>query len=60
VEENHSALWLRCPLCNCITETKVYPETVLLSFPLYCPECEREIRVNVASQKITVCDEPDD
>jgi len=55
VEENNSALFLRCPLCGGVTNIKVYPETVLLNFSLYCPECKRETNVNVAQQKMAVC-----
>lgn len=59
MEENNSALWVRCPLCGGVTNIKVYPDTVLLHFPLYCPECKRETSVNVAQQKMTVCGQSD-
>jgi len=59
VEEKNSALWVRCPFCDSKTKTKVYPETVLLNFPLYCPKCKREIKVNVVQLKMVISDEPD-
>jgi NAD-dependent SIR2 family protein deacetylase len=57
VEEKNSALCVRCPFCDSKTKTKVYPETVLLNFPPYCPKCKREMRVNVVQQKMVISDE---
>lgn len=51
--------WLPCPNCKQRTKTKVYEDTVLLNFPLFCLKCKREIRVNVIKLKMTVCNEPD-
>lgn len=59
MEESNSALWVRCPICDNATETKVYPETVLLKFPLYCPKCKRETKVNVVNLKMVISDESD-
>ena len=59
MEEKNFALWVRCPFCDSKTKTKVYPETVLLNFPLYCPKCKREIKVNVVQLKMVISDEPD-
>ena len=42
------------------TKTKVYPDTVLLNFPLCCPECKQETKVNVVKLKMVVSDEADD
>ncbi|MDO5408180.1 MAG: cysteine-rich KTR domain-containing protein [Eubacteriales bacterium] len=53
------SLWIRCPICNGKTRTKVYEDTVLLNFPLYCPKCKKEIRVNVVKLKMVLSDEPD-
>ena len=27
--------------------TKVYEDTILVNFPLYCPKCKKEIRINI-------------
>ncbi len=51
--------WIHCPICDGKTRTKVYSDTVLLKFPLYCPKCKKEIRVNVVQLKMTISDEPD-
>ena len=51
--------WIPCPNCKQRTKTKVYEDTVLLNFPLFCPKCRRETRVNVIKLKMTVCTEPD-
>ena len=39
---NQDSLWIRCPTCNNKTRTKVYEDTVLLNFPLFCPKCKKE------------------
>ena len=59
MEETSSTLWIKCPFCNSKTNTKVYPETVLLNFPLYCPKCKRETKVNVVQLKMVLSNEPD-
>ena len=59
MEETSSALWVRCPFCGSKTETKVYPETVLLNFPLFCPKCKRETKVNVVNLKMVISNEPE-
>jgi hypothetical protein len=60
MEETCTTLWIRCPLCGGKTNTKVYPDTVLLNFPLSCPECNQETKVNVVKLKMVVSDETDD
>ena len=35
--------WIRCPICGSKTRTKVYDDTVLIKFPLYCPKCKKEM-----------------
>ncbi len=51
--------WICCPICGSKTRTKVYADTVLVKFPLYCPKCKKEIRVTVAQLKMILSDEPD-
>lgn len=51
--------WIRCPICGSKTRTKVYDDTVLIKFPLYCPKCKKEILVNVVQLKMVVSNEPD-
>lgn len=36
-----------CPYCQGKTGTKIYEDTVLLNFPLYCPKCDKEYRIDV-------------
>lgn len=54
---NQETLWIRCPICIAKTRTKVYPDTVLVNFPLYCPKCKKEILINLAQLKMTVSEE---
>ena len=37
--------FIRCPQCGQKTRTKVLPCTVLIEFPLFCPECKCELIV---------------
>ena len=45
---------LLCPVCNSKTRTKAYPDTTLTNFPLFCPKCKRETRVNVEKLNVTI------
>ena len=57
---NQDSLWIRCPTCKSKTRTKVYEDTVLLNFPLFCPKCKKEYVINVVQLKMQVSNEPDD
>lgn len=57
--KTYSSRWIRCPICNRKTRTKVYEDTVMLCFPLYCPKCKTETRINVLKYKIQISVEPD-
>lgn len=59
MEAMNSAMWIKCPFCDSQTPTKVYPDTVLINFPLYCPKCERETKVNVTQLKMVLCSDTD-
>ncbi|WP_455557755.1 cysteine-rich KTR domain-containing protein [Agathobaculum hominis] len=57
--QNHS-LWIRCPVCHRKTRTKVYEDTILLNFPLFCPKCGHGTLINVVKLKMVVLSpEPD-
>lgn len=45
-------LWVPCPVCGGKTRIKVHLDTVLVSFPLYCPKCKKETSINVVQLKI--------
>jgi hypothetical protein len=57
--EGTRQLWVRCPSCGSKTRIKVYEDTVLLNFPLYCPKCKVETKVNIVKLKMVLCKEPD-
>ena len=48
------SFWIRCPICNGKTRTKVYEETVLIKFPIYCPRCKKETKVDVVQLKMVL------
>lgn len=41
------------------TRTKVYENTVLVKFQLYCPKCKREILIDVVKLNTALSKEPD-
>ena len=50
----NGSLWDHCPICDAKTRTKVYEDTVLVKFPLYCPKCKKEIPINVVKLKMVL------
>ncbi|MBQ6273883.1 MAG: conjugal transfer protein [Oscillospiraceae bacterium] len=57
--EEKAFQWLTCPACKARTKIKLYEDTVLLGFPLYCTKCKREFTVGVIKFNMVVSDEPD-
>ncbi|MBQ7923019.1 MAG: conjugal transfer protein [Clostridia bacterium] len=51
--------WLRCPICGKRVRNKVYKDTVLINYPLYCPACRREIKIDVIQFKMVRSKEPE-
>ena len=51
-KEKESARWIYCPLFDSKTRTKVCENTVMFNFPLLCPKCKTETRVDVMQLKI--------
>ena len=43
-----------CPLCGGKTRLKLLPETVLKSYPLFCPKCKREAIISAEHMKIKI------
>ena len=37
---------VRCPICKNKTRTKLYEDTELRNFPLYCPKCRQETLID--------------
>lgn len=54
------AYWICCPICGKKTKTRVYEDTVLLKYPLYCTKCKIETIINVVKLKTVISDEPDE
>lgn len=54
-----STEWLLCPVCGNKTRNKIREDTVLINYPLYCPECKQETLINAKDLQITVIKEPD-
>lgn len=48
------SLWVPCPICHSKTRTKVYSDTVMINFPLFCPKCKTETLINVVKLKMVV------
>ena len=50
--ENRTPHWIPCPACNEKTDVKIYEDTVLLKFPLCCPNCGRETLIDVVKLRM--------
>ncbi|MDO4173933.1 MAG: cysteine-rich KTR domain-containing protein [Eubacteriales bacterium] len=59
MDTDREKYWIHCPICRNKTRTRVYEDTVLIKFPLYCPKCKREIKITVINLKMVICDETD-
>lgn len=46
--------WIVCPLCQNNTHIKIYEDTVLLNFPVYCDNCKKEIVISVVNLKLSI------
>ena len=44
--------WIRCPVCDSKTRTKVYGDTAMFNFPLFCPRCKKETIIDVIQLKM--------
>jgi len=58
-ESQAKSSWIKCPICGSKTRTKIYRDTVLIHFPLYCPQCKKEILIDVVQYKMVLSKEPD-
>ena len=52
--EQEGTQWVHCPIWGSKTQTKVHEDTVVQNFPLYCPKCTTEVRVDITELKMTV------
>lgn len=59
LDENIDWRWVPCPVCGSKTKMKVYPDTVLLKFPLFCAKCKKETRIDLVKLKVVLSKEPD-
>ena len=51
--------WILCPFCGSKTRLKIRDDTVLESFPLYCPKCKHETLIAVRKLNLSIIQEPD-
>lgn len=45
--------WISCQICGNKIRTKVYEDTVLIKFSLFCPECRNETCIDVVKLKMS-------
>lgn len=53
-EDKKESKWILCPICEGKTRTKVYDDSVLINFPLYCYRCKKETKINVVQLKLVL------
>ena len=51
-KETKETYWIRCPICRGKTRTKVYADSVLIKFPLYCPKCKHITCIDVVDRML--------
>ena len=51
--------WILCPICGSKTRDRIRQDTILRTYPLYCPKCKQETLIEAKNLKITVITEPD-
>lgn len=51
---DEKSIWIYCPICRGKTRTKIFSDTVLIRFPLYCPKCRKEIIIDVVQLKMVL------
>jgi hypothetical protein len=44
--------WILCPICKNKTRIRIRGDTILESFPQFCPKCKQETLINVLSQSL--------
>ena len=49
--------WVKCPICGNKTRMKMREDTVLKSFPLFCPKCKQETLIDAKNFLIKVVEE---
>lgn len=49
--------WLHCPICRSKTKTKVNKDTQMHNFPLFCPKCKQESKIDVENMQMKLTDE---
>ncbi|HIS60433.1 MAG TPA: conjugal transfer protein [Candidatus Faecousia faecipullorum] len=50
----NTSSWIRCPFCGRKTRAKIYPDTIVFRFPIYCPKCKQETKIDVTELKIAI------
>ena len=57
VDEMKKEHWIVCPFCQSNTHIKIYEDTVLLNFPVYCDSCQKELIINVVKCRLQLKNE---
>ena len=51
--------WVLCPWCGAKTRLQLFRETELKAFPLFCPKCKQECKINARNFQIDIINQPD-
>ena len=46
--------WVHCPVCGNKTRLRIWKDTELKNFPLYCPKCKQESLIEAKDLRVTV------
>lgn len=50
--------WILCPICGGKTRDKIRKDTIMKSYPVFCPKCKKEILIDVENFNITEIHKP--
>lgn len=53
-DNQNESRWVQCPVCGGRTKTKVFEDTVLVKYPLYCQKCKKELLVNIVKFRMVL------
>lgn len=52
--DEREAFWVLCPTCKGKTRVKIFQDTTLKKFPLFCPKCKRESLIDIKDGQLTI------
>ena len=58
-KQSRETVWILCPKCGNKSRTKVFPDTVLVRFPLFCSKCKKQYCISLIGLKMQIVEDHD-